>query len=86
MPVISSFYGITIYFFFEDHNPPHFHAKYNEFEALISIENFGLIKGYLPGKAMGLVVEWAIQHQMELLKDWDLAKQNQLPNKIEPLK
>ncbi len=86
MPVISSFYGITIYFFFEEHNPPHFHAKYNEFEALISIQNFGLIKGYLPGKALGLVVEWAILHQNELLTDWDLAVQNKLPNKIEPLK
>ncbi len=37
MPVVSSFYGILIYFYFEDHNPPHFHARYNEYEALIDI-------------------------------------------------
>ena len=86
MPIISSFYGIIIYIYFEDHNPPHFHAKYNEFEALISIDNFGIIKGNLPGKAMALIVEWAIQHKEELMKDWVLAKQNKIPNKIEPLK
>lgn len=86
MPVISSFYGIIIYIFFEDHNPPHFHAKYNEYEALVSIDSFGIIKGHLPGKAMALVVEWAIQHKEELMKDWDLAKQNKALNKIDPLK
>lgn len=33
MPEISRFYGIIIYMFFQDHNPPHFHVKYHEFEA-----------------------------------------------------
>jgi hypothetical protein len=40
----------------------------------------------LPGKALGLVVEWAIQHKNELMKDWELAKANKQPDKIEPLK
>ena len=79
-------YGIIIYIYFEDHNPPHFHAKYNEFEALISIDNFGIVRGNLLGKALALIVEWAILHQQELIKDWDLSKQNKIPNKIEPLK
>lgn len=85
MPVISSFYGIIIYLYFEDHNPPHFHAKYNEYEALISIETLGIIKGDLPGKALALVVEWALLHREELIQGWDLTKQNKTPNKIEPL-
>jgi hypothetical protein len=48
--------------YFNEHNPPHFHAEYNEFKASISIENLGLIEGKLPSKAMSLVVEWAQEH------------------------
>ncbi len=40
MPEISRFYGIIIYMYINDHNPPHFHARYNEFEATISINDF----------------------------------------------
>lgn len=39
MPLISEFYGISIYMYYEDHNPPHFHAIYNEHKALIDIQN-----------------------------------------------
>lgn len=28
MPEVSRFYGIVIKMFFDDHNPPHFHAQY----------------------------------------------------------
>ena len=38
MPLISEFFGISIYMYYEDHNPPHFHAIYNENKALIVIE------------------------------------------------
>lgn len=86
MPVVSSFYGILIYFYFDDDNPPHFHAKYNEFEALIDIETLGIVKGNLPSKAHGLVVEWGAMHKEERLKDWELAKANKQPAKIAPLK
>ena len=37
MPTISRFYGILIQMYFGDHIPPHFHALYAEFEALIDI-------------------------------------------------
>ncbi len=86
MPIVSSFYGILIYFYFEDHNPPHFHAKYNEFEALIDINTLGIVKGSLPATAHSLVIEWANKHKPELMKDWELAKANKQPEKIEPLK
>jgi len=49
--------------FFNDHNPPHFHARYGEFEALISIEDFSVIEGSLPSRALGLVIEWASIHK-----------------------
>jgi hypothetical protein len=37
MPTISQFFGIVIQMFWREHSPPHFHALYGEFEALIDI-------------------------------------------------
>ena len=85
MPIVSNFYGIIIYFFFNEHNPPHFHAKYNEFEALIDIKTLGVSKGKLPSKALSLVVEWASNHQEELMSNWELCINDKTPNKIAPL-
>jgi hypothetical protein len=48
--------------YYNDHNPPHFHAKYGDFQALIGIENFALLEGNLPAKSLGLVIEWAALH------------------------
>jgi Domain of unknown function (DUF4160) len=85
MPTISRFYGILIQMYFGDHVPPHFHALYAEFEALIDIQTFEVVRGELPRTAMALVVEWAQQHRDELMQDWELCKQNQMPRKIRPL-
>jgi hypothetical protein len=71
--------------YFADHPPPHFHALYAEFEALIAIQTFEVIRGELPGRAMALVLEWAQQHRNELMEDWELCVQNQMPGKIRPL-
>ena len=72
--------------FHDEHNPPHFHARYGEFKAAIDIRSLVLLEGSLPGRALGLVIEWAGQHQEELLQDWYLAASGQIPKKIEPLK
>lgn len=66
MPEISSFYGIVISMFFSDHNPPHFHVKYQGYEATIDIST-GTIKGALPPRVVGMVYEWLEQHRDELL-------------------
>ncbi len=86
MPEISRFYGISIYMYFREHRPPHFHAVYGENEALISIETLGIVSGWLPPRVMGLVVEWASLHKEELKRNWDKACNHQRPDKIEPLK
>jgi hypothetical protein len=44
------------------------------------------LEGHIPPRALGIVIEWASQHQDELLSNWELAKSNQHPKKIEPLK
>ena len=72
--------------FFDDHNPPHFHARYGGDKVAIGIESLRILDGQLPARALGLVIEWASEHQSELLKNWDLAKNNMAPNKISPLK
>lgn len=86
MPEIARFYGIIIKMFFEDHNPPHFHAFYGEYEVLIDITTFAVFAGHLPPRALGLVIEWATQHQKELLNNWEKGRTHEPLSKIEPLK
>jgi Domain of unknown function (DUF4160) len=69
MPTISEFYGILIRMFFNDHGPPHFHARYGEFEATIDISTLSLIKGELPRRARDLVEEWAIIHKRGVARE-----------------
>lgn len=86
MPTISRFYGILIGMFFDEHAPPHFHARYGEYEASISIRDLSVTKGRLPPKALSLVVEWARLHEDELLSEWDRAMRHQDLEPIEPLR
>ena len=85
MPQISSFYGIIIYLYFNDHNPPHFHAVYSGNEVIVEIHTLTVLHGYLPKRALNLVIEWASIHQEELKDAWDALRNKQMPNKIEPL-
>lgn len=86
MPEISRFYGIIVAVFYDEHNPPHFHARYGEYKAAIDIRTLSVLEGRLPSRALGLVIEWASQHQDELLQDWELAESGKPPKKIAPLK
>ena len=85
MPTISAFYGILIRMFYNDHPPPHFHARYGEFEATVDIGALEVIEGQLPRRALNLVREWAMMHREELLEDWRFCRENTAPAKIEPL-
>ena len=85
MPTISAFYGILIRMFFNDHAPPHFHARYGEFEATVDLGTLEVIDGELPGRALSLVQEWGMIHKEELLEDWRLCRENSHPAKIDPL-
>ena len=85
MPTISTFYGILIQMYWNDHAPPHFHALYGEFEALVSIQTLEVMEGTLPRRALSLVLEWAQEHRTELFEDWELCEHNQKPKKIRPL-
>ena len=72
--------------YFDYHLPPHFHAKYNNFEALVEIETSCVLKGSLPSNKLKLVLAWSEIHKQELKDNWNLAKDMQLPRQITPLK
>jgi hypothetical protein len=85
MPQISVFFGIIIRMFYDEHNPPHFHAQYGEYNCCIDINTLAIIEGYLPARALGLVIEWATLHRAELLANWGFIESQQSLQKIAPL-
>jgi hypothetical protein len=85
VPEISRFYGIVIRMYYDDHPPPHFHAYYGEYEALVNIHTLAIISGRLPPRALGLVIEWALLHQDELRSCWERARNMEPLLKIAPL-
>ncbi len=74
MPTIAIFSGIIIQMFFEDHNPPHVHAIYGEFKALVRISDGAVIRGSLPRKQANLVRSWVALRQPELMENWHHAQ------------
>jgi hypothetical protein len=85
MPELARFYGIIIAMFYNDHAPPHFHAKYGKDQAVIRIDDGQMMEGFLSARALRLVEEWRLLHVEELLSDWDLAQNREPLTKIEPL-
>lgn len=85
MPTISVFYGIVIAMFYNDHEPPHFHARYAEYRARVAIDGGAVLDGELPPRAARLVREWAELHRAELETDWRLAQELRPLIPIEPL-
>ncbi len=87
MPEISRFYGILITMYPDDHNPPHFHARYGEFKAMVNISSGDIIEGQMPNKALRLIQAWVEIHREELNKNWEESiKENPDFHKIDPLK
>jgi hypothetical protein len=85
MPRISSFHGVDIYIYFNDHLPPHFHAYYGDDEALITFNPPQLLRGRLPRKELNMVLRWAALHPEELEDDWQLARGGRPLAPIAPL-
>ena len=85
MPTLSVFFGIVIRMYFDDHPPPHFHAVYAEYEAKIAIDALEVIEGWLPRRALGLVLDWAELHREELRDNWSRGREHHPLNPIPPL-
>ena len=84
MPEISRFLGIIIMMQWRDHNPPHIHARYGDYEVTVDINKF-VIEGKFPKRALNLVLEWVELHKNELLEDWELAQKREPLKAISPL-
>jgi hypothetical protein len=82
VPRISSFYGITIAMYFDDHAPPHFHALYSEHEASFRLDDLAILEGDLPSRAARLVREWARIHADALAVNWERARAGQPLDRI----
>ncbi len=85
MPILSVFFGIVIRVYHADHNPPHFHASYGEFEAIIEIESGKFLDGKLPPKGKKLVEEWRRKNLRQIKAAWTSVVSMKAPKKIKGL-
>ena len=85
MPEISLFYGIRITMNWNEHNPPHFHVEYAEYNATILIHECIVDKGNLPNRQLKFVLAWCELHREELMQNWELSKDGKPLNEIAPL-
>ena len=85
VPKISEFYGISIYIYYRDHAPPHFHAIYSGWEAEVGIVSGKLMEGSLPPAARRMVRLWATEHREQLLENWQRARSGREPLPVAPL-
>jgi hypothetical protein len=74
MPTIAVFYGIVVQMYWRDHGPPHLHAFYQGFEALIAIESGEILGGRLPPGALRLLRDWVAQRRALLMENWQRAR------------
>lgn len=85
MPRLSSFYGITVWMYYDDHDPPHLHARYAGRWAQVAVGDGALLAGDLPGRAQRLLREWIELHAAELAANWDRARRDEPLHTIAPL-
>lgn len=85
MPILSTFYGIVVRMYHGDHNPPHFHVEYNEFNAIMAIRTGEILAGKLPARVLRMVREWRDLYQDELYQCWIDAQELKDLKKIRPL-
>ena len=84
MPVISRFYGIVIFMNYNDHEPPHFHARYGDQEVIVGIVS-GMVTGKMSKRALNMLFEWMEMHRPDLVENWSLARELKPLRQIPPL-
>jgi hypothetical protein len=86
MPTISRFFGIVIAMYFDDHGPPHFHARHADGSAKVRIDSIEVVESTLSRRQLSFVLTWAELHRGELLKNWRLARVGETLHEIDPLR
>ncbi len=69
---------------YNDHSPPHFHARYQYQEITVEIET-GVVQGNMSRRAVKMIIEWMEQHKAQLLRNWELARNRSPLEQISPL-
>ena len=83
MPTVAIVDGVRIIFFWNDHDPPHFHVEFAEYKGQISLETMDLMAGSLPAGKLAAVRRWAASRKKELLECWDKTRNSEHPGKVE---
>jgi hypothetical protein len=86
VPTISRFFGILITMYFDDHDPPHFHARHPDGAAKVRIDTLEVLISTLDRRHLRLVLAWAELHRDELAENWRRARAGETLNDIEPLR
>ena len=63
----------------KEHNPPHIHAIYGEYEATFYISTGEIYEGYFPKNGKALVKKFISKNKNELKEMWDKEVYKKLP-------
>ena len=85
MAELCRFCGIIIAMFADDHNPPHFHIRYGDYDAIITIDS-GIVKGNMPSKELKMIFKWMDDHKEELKDNWNRLQNGEEVIKIKPFR
>jgi len=85
VPAISRFFGIVIAMYFDDHGPPHFHARHSEGSAKVRVDTLEVIESSLGRRQLRFVLAWAELHQDDLSENWRRARAGETLRQVEPL-
>jgi Domain of unknown function (DUF4160) len=77
MPTVASVFGMLIMFFYDDHEPPHFHVHAADFSGKMRLDDLSMIEvsGRMRGRDIQRLRTWATEHRMELWENWLRARQ-----------
>lgn len=85
MPIISTFFGIVVRVFHEDHEPPHVHVQYGEYKAVVQIATGRVLAGRLPPRVKRILLEWLRLRRVEVMRTWIIARDQRIPPRVRPL-
>jgi len=80
MPEVTRFFGVVVKIFFRgEHNPPHIHAVYGEYNGLFEIATMEMFEGDLSNRVQKLVKEWGEPYKDDLMRMWETKQLKKLP-------
>jgi len=85
VPVISTFFGIVVRMFYQDHDPPHFHAEYQGQHGKFDFAGCLIVGEIRSRNAKALIRKWVLLHADDLEANWERMKAGERLERVEPL-